>query len=199
MGSIKNRGRPLIGLATDETIELVEAGMRRPTVERSRDRDFPWRSFVIFAEGGGAIAIQAQHLCQRGYALRAYAGIARKCRGQFHDRAGIVHVMIATCEQRGASGRTKRSSVKVIVTQARGRELFGRFHFTWTPKGARLSEADVVQQNNDDVGRSFSRFNLKARWRLGIAGVQLCNSRWLRLRYGQNGAIEFVVPGLRHS
>src|SRR6266404_4361667 len=166
-GSIKNRWRPLIGLTTNEAIELVETGMRRPTIVRARDRDFPWRRFVILAEGGGAISIQSQHLCHWCYALRANAGITWKRSREFHDRAGIVHVMIASRQQRSASRRTKRSSMKIVVTQARGRELFRRLHFAWTTKCARLSETDVVQQNDNDVRRSFGRFDLKARRCLG--------------------------------
>ena len=58
-GSIKNSRRPLIGLTTDETVELIEAGMRRPTIKRSGNRDLPRRRFVILAKGSGAIAIES--------------------------------------------------------------------------------------------------------------------------------------------
>ena len=56
-GSIENGRRPLIGLATDESVELVETGMRRPTIKRSRNRDLPRWRFVILAEGGRAESI----------------------------------------------------------------------------------------------------------------------------------------------
>src|SRR5207249_9934042 len=115
------------------------------------------------AEGGRAVAIQSQHFCKRRHALRTDAGITWKRSGEFHDRAGIVHVMVATRQQRSASRRTKRSSMKIVVTQARGRELFRRLHFAGSTEGARLSEADVVQQNDDDVWSSLGRFDLKAR------------------------------------
>src|SRR5438552_5185396 len=188
-GSVKNSGRPLIGLATDETVELIEAGMRRPPVEGARDRDFPWRRFVILAECSGAVAIQSQHFCKRRHALRADAGITWKRSREFHDRAGIVHVMIATRQQRSASWRTKRSSMKIVVTQARGRELLRCLHFAGSTKRARLSEADVVQQNNDDVWSSLGRFDLKTRRRLGVTSFQFCNRRRLRLGHRENTPI----------
>src|SRR4029077_14247551 len=34
---VKNRRRPLIGLATDEAVELVEPRLCRPPIERTRD------------------------------------------------------------------------------------------------------------------------------------------------------------------
>src|SRR4029077_7161665 len=167
-GSIKNGRSPLIRFATDETVKFIEARMSGPTIKRSGNRDLPRRRFVIFAKRSGAVAIQAQHFCKRRDALRADSGIAWKRSGKFHDRTGIVHVMIATRQQRSASRRTKRSSMKIVITQARGRELFRCLHFAGSTKRARLPEADVVQQNDDDVRRSFGRFDLKARRCLGV-------------------------------
>src|SRR6476646_10141537 len=77
-GSIEDGGRPLVRLTAYEAVELVKAGMSRPAIVRARDRDFPWRRFVILAERGGAITIQSQHLCERCNALWANAGIAGK-------------------------------------------------------------------------------------------------------------------------
>src|SRR2546423_11442533 len=42
--------RPLVSLAAHETIELVEARTRRPTVSRSGGTNFPRRRFVILTE-----------------------------------------------------------------------------------------------------------------------------------------------------
>src|SRR5437868_12301309 len=89
--------------------------------------------------------------------------------------------MIATGQQRGASRRTKRSRMKIVITQAGGRELFRCLHFAGSTKHARLSETDVVQQNDDDIRRPLGRFELKARRCLGVTSVQFCNRRWLRL------------------
>ena len=79
--------------------------------------------------------------------------------------------------------------MKIVVTQARGRELFRCLHFAGPTKRARLSEADVVQQNDDDVRRSFGRFDLKTRRCLGVTSIQFCNRRRLRLGHRENTPI----------
>ena len=56
-GSVENGRRPLIGLATDEAVKFIEAGMRRPTIKWSGNGDLPRRRFVILAEGGRAESI----------------------------------------------------------------------------------------------------------------------------------------------
>src|SRR4029077_13284719 len=56
-GSIKDGRRPLIGLATYETIEFIETRMSGPAVKWPRYRDLPWRRFMILAKRSGAIAI----------------------------------------------------------------------------------------------------------------------------------------------
>src|SRR6266550_6746427 len=119
-GPIENSRRPLIGLATDEAVELVETGMGRPTIERSRNRNLPRRRFVIFAKGGGAVAVESQHFCKRRHTLRTDSGITWKCGREFHDRASIVHVMIASRYQRRARRRTRRGGMKAVLTEACG-------------------------------------------------------------------------------
>src|SRR5437879_12221527 len=100
--------------------------------------------------------------------------------------------MIATRQQRSASRRTKRSSMKTIVTQARARELFRRLHFAGATKGTRLPKPDVVEQNNNHIRCAFWRFDLKA-WRcLSVTSVQFCNRRRLRLKHRQDGSIDLV-------
>ena len=80
--AVEDRGRPLVGLAADEAVELVEAGAGRPAIEGTRNRDFPGRRLVVLAEGGGAVAVHAQDLRERRHALRPDAGVARKRRWQ---------------------------------------------------------------------------------------------------------------------
>src|SRR5207249_4100592 len=95
-GSIENGRRPLIGLATDEAVKFIEAGMRRPTIKQSGNGHLPRWRFVILAKGGRAESILSQHLCERCDTLRSDASIAGKSRGEFHDRARVVDVMITS-------------------------------------------------------------------------------------------------------
>ena len=49
---------PLVGLAADEAVELVEALVRGPAIERARHAGFPGGGFVPLAEGAGSRAIK---------------------------------------------------------------------------------------------------------------------------------------------
>ena len=71
--AVEDQRRPLVGLAADEAVELVEAGVRRPAVERAGDADLPRRGLVVLAEGRRAVAVLAQDLGQRRDALRPRA------------------------------------------------------------------------------------------------------------------------------
>ncbi len=55
--AVVDQRRPLVGLAAEETVELVEALPRRPAVERPRDADLPGRGLVPLAERGRAVAV----------------------------------------------------------------------------------------------------------------------------------------------
>src|SRR6266403_242420 len=68
-GSVKNCRRPLIGFAADEAIELVEAGVSRPSVIGPRNGYLPRWGLMILPEGSGTVSVQAKHFCQRRYAV----------------------------------------------------------------------------------------------------------------------------------
>ena len=82
--------------------------------------------------------------------------------------------------------------MKVVITKASRCQLIQRWHFARATKRARLSEADVIEQNNDDIRRSLRRLNLKARRRLRIARIELSDSWWLRLGDRQDGPIDLL-------
>src|SRR5260370_34249387 len=94
--SIKNCRSPLIRFATDETVKFIKATMSGPTIERSGNGDLPRRRFVILPKGGGTAPIQPQHLRMRCHTLCTDSGISGKRSGEFHNRPGVVHVMIAS-------------------------------------------------------------------------------------------------------
>src|SRR4030095_9511467 len=95
-GSIKDGGSPLIGLTTKETVKFIKTRVRRPSIVRSGDGAFPRRSFMVFAECSGAVAVESQHLGERRHTLRTDSGIAGKSGSDFHDGTGIVDVVIAS-------------------------------------------------------------------------------------------------------
>src|SRR5882724_4236822 len=82
--------------------------------------------------------------------------------------------------------------MKVVITKASRRQLIQCWHLARTTKRAGLSEADIIEQHNDDIRRSLRRLNLKTRRRLRIARVQLRDSWWLRLGYREHGPIDLL-------
>lgn len=60
--------RPLVGLAAEETVKLVEARASWPAIGGAGRADFPGRGLMALAEGPGAVAVEAQH-CASGATL----------------------------------------------------------------------------------------------------------------------------------
>src|SRR6266566_9450332 len=82
--------------------------------------------------------------------------------------------------------------MEIVIAQASCRQLVQRLHLTRAAKGARLSEAEVVEQNDDDVRRSFWGFNFKARRRFGITSVKFRDGWRLRLGDRKHGPINLL-------
>src|SRR5206468_2774218 len=159
--SIEDRRRPLVGLAADEAVELVEPRMGRPAIVGARDRDFPGWRLVVLAEGSRAVPVESQHLRERRDALRPDAGIAGERGGQLHDGARVVDVVIAAGQERRARRGAKRRRVEIVETQAAGRQLVQSRHLDRAAEGARLAEADVVQRTTTTFGAAWGAFTSK--------------------------------------
>src|SRR5437899_7786883 len=82
--------------------------------------------------------------------------------------------------------------MKIVITQASCRQLVECRHFARTAECAWLSEADVVEQNDDDVWRPLRRVNFKARRCLSIARVQLRDCWRLRLGNWEHSSINLL-------
>src|SRR5450432_1118063 len=89
--------------------------------------------------------------------------------------------------------------MELIVTQSLAGEAVGRRHTHRSTEGARHAEAHVVDEDDEHVRRTGRRRDLEARWRLGVAGVEHCAARVVRLSNGKLRPVELVIPGLRRS
>ena len=145
---------PLVGLAADEAVELVEALVRGPAIERARHAGLPRGGLVPLAEGAGAVAVEPQHLRQRRHAVRILPGVAREGRRGLHDRAGVDGVVVPAGLERVARRRAQRRRVEVVEAQAALRQPVHRRRADRTAERARPAEADVVDQHDHDVGRA---------------------------------------------
>jgi hypothetical protein len=63
-------------------------------------------------------------------------------------------VVVATAEERGPGRRAERGGVKAVELEAIGREPLGCGRLAGTAERAGGAEARVVDQNDQDVGRT---------------------------------------------
>src|SRR5260370_37400251 len=82
--------------------------------------------------------------------------------------------------------------MKIVIPEANCRERIERRHCARSAECAWLSEADVVEQNDDDVRRPLGGLNFKARRRLGITSVKFRNGWGLRFADWEQGPIDFL-------
>jgi hypothetical protein len=155
MGAVVDEGRPLVGLAAEEAIELVEALVGRPAVEGTRDARLPGRQLMPFTEGTGAVAVEAQHLGQRRDLIRDLAGVAGKGGAGLDDRAHVVDMVIAPALERGAGRRADRGGVEVVVVQPFVGDLLEGRGVDRSAEGAGAGEAEIVDQDQQDVRRAL--------------------------------------------
>ena len=190
-----------VGLALKESIELVETGVRRPTVHRPGDTQFPGRQLVALAEHRGAVAVEPQDLGQRCDGLRTRAVHARERGAHLGHAAHVRAVRVAAGEQRHARRRADGHGVEVVVAQAALGEALERRHVDRPAKTSRVAEPEIVHQDEDDVGcaRPFGWLQLEARRRRGLACIDFRDRRMLWLGKRQNRAVRRLVARVTHG
>ena len=173
---VVNGGRPLIGLAAQKAVELVEALVVRPAGEGPGGADLPDRSLVPLAEGARAVAIEPQHLPDAGHVVGQHAGGSGEGGGHLGDLGLVGRVVVAAGLERLPGRRTQRRGVELIVHQALAGQLVEVGRFNDTAEGAGAAEAEIVQQDDHHVGRVLGRLDFEHRGRLGVARIQ-CRDR----------------------
>ena len=158
-GAVECGRPPLVGLRSDEPIEVLEAEIRRPEAERPGLARLPVRHVVVLAEPRGVPSVLLQDLRDRRGVLAHQAVVAGITRRHFSDDPGVHRVMVATGDERRARWRAERGRVELRVAQAILRQPFQRRRGHRPAKGARCAVADVVEQDQQDVGRTFRRLH----------------------------------------
>ena len=189
-GAVVQVGRPLVGLAAEEAVELVEALPGRPAVEGPGHAGFPGRGLVPLAERGGGVAVQAQHLGQRCGGAGDLAGGAREAGRHLGDEPHVHRVMVAAGLQRGARRRAQRGGVEVVVAQATLGQLVQRGHGTGPPKLLGTPKPRSSISTMTTFGAPGRRLDLEARRQLDVARVDLGVDRALGLGDRQHSAVE---------
>ncbi len=106
---------------------------------------------MILAEPRSAVAIAFQHFADGCSGLRDHAVVTGKAGSPLDQKARSAIVMIAPREQRRARRAADRGGVEAVVTQAARGEFVECRCGHGATEGAHLSEANVVQQNDDNI------------------------------------------------
>ena len=152
-----DRRRVLVRLAADEAVEVLEARARRPRAERAHGARLPDRHLVALPELRGRVAVQLQRLGERREGVRPDRVVARRRGRDLRDPAHADRVVVAACEERLAGRRAERGRVEAVVLEAVRREALGCRRRDRPAERARRREADVVEQDNEHVGRALRR------------------------------------------
>ena len=145
----------LVGLATDESVEVLEPASRRPAVERSHLARLPDRHLVALAELGRAVAVEQQRLGERRSIVGPHRAVARSRGRELGDGAHPDRVVVAAGQQRLPGGGAQGRGVEAGELQACRRKPVSVRCRARTAERARRPEADVVQQDDQHVRRTL--------------------------------------------
>ena len=99
-----DRRRPLVGLAADEAVEMLEALPGGPLTEGPHRTRLPHRHLVAIPELSRRVAVELQGLCQRRAAVGDHRRIAGRGGGDLGDASHPHGVMVAAGQQSRSSG-----------------------------------------------------------------------------------------------
>src|SRR4029453_16599647 len=95
-------GRPLIGLAAHEPVEVLEAHPTRPLVEGSSQAVEIGRRVMVLAEPGRGVAVLLKNLADGSLVLGNDAVVARIAGGLLGDHTKTRRMVVAAGDQGGA-------------------------------------------------------------------------------------------------
>ena len=151
------------------------------------------------AEGGRAVAVEPQHLGQRGDAVRPLPGLAGEGGRGLGDRAHVADVVVAAGQQGRAGRRAERRGVELVVPQPVLRQLLAAS----ACGSARRRRSDWPKpMSSIRTIRTFGALAGALTWNRGGALALRASSvvigGELRLRDRQDRAVELVPsPGRR--
>jgi len=135
-----------------------------------------------FAEGGGGVAVLPEDFRQAGGIVGDHAGVAGEPGAHFNDDAGTDAMVVAAGEQGGTGGRTEGSGMEGIETQPMaGKSVHSGGGYS-PAKGAGMTEADVIQ--DDDQNIWGARRGLDLLRKIGFGIPQRCPDFAFKSRFG---------------
>lgn len=115
LGAIKDGRMPLVGVAANEAVEILEAQCGWPEVERPRLATLPVRHVVVLAKPRCVPAVLLKDFTDRAAVFLHQRIIAGEPRAHFRDNAGMGGVMVASSDKRRAGRRAQRRGVEHVV------------------------------------------------------------------------------------
>lgn len=152
---------------------------------------------MAFAELGRGVAVELQSEGQGRAGVGPHGGAARgRCR-EFRDVPHARAVMVAARKQSLAGGRAKGGGVKAVVLQPMGGQPLKDGGVAGTTEGAGGTKAHVVQDNQQDVGRSCRGPQIANQGvaAVGIPGTQRGGAHDRPIGDGQHLAGKGVMTG----
>ncbi len=146
----------LVHVGCHEAIRVIEALPARPAVEGADLGDLVERGVIPLAEGVVHVAGLLQVVGHRLGGGRHDRVVAREAHRGEGVAAETDGVRIASGHQGGARRRAQRGGVEVVVAQPVVRQAIdGRSVDQTAEAGRHLRETDIVEKEDEDVGRSF--------------------------------------------
>ena len=146
----------LVGEATEESVEPLEALAQGPVLERTDLGLLVGRRQVPLAHRVGRVAGVAQELGQRGRRRGDAAAGVGEAGVPLGDDGHAHAVVVAAGEQRGAGRRAQRGRVELVVAEAPGGEPVDGGGVELGSVGAEVGEADVVEHHEQHVGGALA-------------------------------------------
>ena len=174
-------GVELIGFALEEAVEAVEAATEWPLVERAGGRALFHRGEVPLADAERGIARLTQHLGDGRRVVADVTELVRESGAEVRHGAHADGVLRPPRQQRRPGRRTQWRHMEVRELQTVGGECIDVRRVDVRPVTPELSEAGVVEQDDDHVGCLGARMR-----RLVVPGLRIGNgacdrafeSRW---------------------
>lgn len=180
---------PLVGIAADEAVEILEAHASGPVIERPSLARLIGRRVVILTEPRCGITVVLEYAPDSGLVLWDDAVITGETGGLLGDHAEAHRVMVSPGDERGPRRRAKRGGVDVVIAQTALREAIHRRRRDDTAEGARHAKPGVIRDDEQDIGRTLRRHDARCPPRLGLQSVVFDHAAEFRIGRGQFFAV----------
>ena len=182
-------GRPLVGLAAEEAIKVLEPESDRPLFEGAGRAVLIGRNVVVLAEPGGRIAVVPKDPADGGV-LGTDDGIVTRIAGrQFADHAIADLMMVAPGDQRGSRRRAKGRRVELGEAQAGGCDAVERRRRYDAAERAGNAVTLIVGHDEQDVRRALRRHDARRPERRRSGGRLLDHAAKRHRRRRKLGAV----------